>query len=51
MDEDPLQRRTYFLTFVNSLQMIFYQYKETCEVLIDDPKLGGKNIKIFKRCN
>ena len=27
--------------------MIFYQYKETCEVLIDDPKIGGENIESF----
>ena len=35
MDEDTLQRRIYFLTFVESLEMIFSQYKETCEVLLD----------------
>ena len=38
MDEDPLQRRIYFLTFIESLDMIFSQYKETCEVLLDYPK-------------
>ena len=32
MDEDPLQRRIYFLTFIDSLDMIFSQYRETCEV-------------------
>ena len=41
MDEDPLQRRIYFLAFVNSLDMIFSQYRETCEVLLDYPKIGG----------
>ena len=41
MDEDPLQRRIYFLTFVESLEMIFLQYTETCEVLLDYPKIGG----------
>ena len=45
LDEDPLQRRIYFLTFVESLEMIFYQYKEICEVLLDYPKIGGENIK------
>ena len=45
MDEDPLQRRIYFLAFVESLEMIFSQYKETCEVLIDYFKIGGENIK------
>ena len=41
MDEDPLQRRIYFLTFVELLEMIFSQYIETCEVLLDYPKIGG----------
>ena len=30
LNEDPLQRLIYFLTFVDSLEMIFYQYEETC---------------------
>ena len=47
LDRDPLQHRIYFLTFVESLQMIFYHYKETCEVLPDYPKLGGENNKTF----
>ena len=44
MDDDPLQRQIYFLTFVESLEMIFSQYTETCEVLLDYPKMGGDNI-------
>ena len=44
MDEDPLQRRIYFLTFVESLDMIFSQYTETCEVLLDYPKIGEDDI-------
>ena len=44
MDEDPLQRRIYFLTFVESLEMIFSQYTETCEVLLDYPKIGGNDV-------
>ena len=44
MDEDPLPRWIYFLTFLESLEMIFSQYKETCEVLIDYPKIGGDDI-------
>ena len=44
MDEDPLQRQIYFLTFVESLEMIFSQYTETCEVLLDYPKIGGDDI-------
>ena len=43
MDEDPLQRRIYFLTFIESLDMIFSQCRETCEVLLDYPKIGGDN--------
>ena len=45
MDEDPLQRRIYFLTFIDSLDMIFSQYRETCEVLLDYPKIGGDDIE------
>ena len=26
-----------------------FQYKETCEVLLDYPKIGGENIKYFSR--
>ena len=44
MDEDPLQRRIYFITFVESMEMMFSQYKETCEVLLDYPKIGGYDI-------
>ena len=29
--------------------MIFSQYEETCEVLLDDPKIGGENIKEFSK--
>ena len=35
LDEDPLQRQINFLTFMESLEMIFLQYKETWGVLID----------------
>ena len=49
MDEDPLQRRIYFLTFVESLETIFSQYKETYEVLLDYTKIGGGNIKEFSK--
>ena len=34
IDEDPLQRRVYFLTFIDSLDMIFSQYRETYEFLL-----------------
>ena len=49
MDEDPLQRRIYFLTFVESLEMIFSQYTETCEVIIDYPKIGGDDIEDYSK--
>ena len=45
LDEDPLQRRIYFLTFIDSHNMVFSQYRETYEVLRDYPKLEGGNIK------
>ena len=44
MDEDPLQRRIYFHTFIDSLDMILSQYTETCEVLLDYPKIGGGDV-------
>ena len=44
MDEDPLQCRIYFLKFVDSLHMIFSQYRETCQVLLDYPKIGGDDV-------
>ena len=44
MDEDPLQRRIYSLTFIDSLDMIFSQYRETCEVLLDYPKIRGGDV-------
>ena len=44
MDEDPLQRRIYFLTFVESLEVIFLQYTETCEVLLYYPKTEGDDL-------
>ena len=49
LNEDPLQHRIYFLTFVESLEMIFLQYTETCEVLLDYPKIGGEDIKELKK--
>ena len=49
MDEDPLQRRIYFLTFIDSLDMIFYQYRQTCEVLLDYPKIGEGNVKDYSK--
>ena len=39
--------RIYFLTFVESLQMIFSQDTENCELLLDYPKIGGEDIEYF----
>ena len=47
--EYPLQIRIYYFIFVESLGKIFSQYKETCEVLLDYPKIGGENIKSFAK--
>ena len=44
MDEDPLQHRIYFLVFINSLDMIFSQYRETCQVLLNYPKIGVDDV-------
>ena len=44
VDEDLLQRRIYFLTFIDLLDVIFSQYRETCQVLLDDQKIGGNDV-------
>ena len=49
INEDPFQRQIYFLTFVEQLGMMFSQYKETCELLLDYPKIEGENIKEFSK--
>ena len=49
MDEDLLQCRIYSLTFAESLDMIFSQYTETCEVILDDPKIRGDDIEDDKK--
>ena len=49
LDEDLLQRQIYFLTFIESLEMILSQYTEACKVLLDYAKIGGVNIKEFSK--
>ena len=49
LDEDPLQRRIYFLTFIDSLNMVFPQYIETYEVLRNYPKMEGENVKDYAK--
>ena len=44
LDENLIQRRIYFFTFVDPLEMIFSQYKESCEVLLDYPKIGEEDV-------
>ena len=48
MDEGPLQHQIYFLTFIDSIDMIFSQYIETCEVLLDYPKIGGDDVIVIE---
>ena len=45
IDEDPIQQWICFLAFVESLEMIFYNHKENCELLLCYPKIGGEKIK------
>ena len=47
LDEDPLQRQIYFLIIIESLEIIFSQYKKTCEVFLVFPKIGGEYIKYY----
>ena len=49
LDENPLQRWIYFLTFIDSLNMVFPQYRETYEVLRDYPKMEEGNVKDFSK--
>ena len=49
MDEDPLQRRIYFLTFIDSLNIIFPQYREPFNVLLDYPKMRRGNVKDYEK--
>ena len=44
IDEYPPQRRIYFLAFIYFLGIIFSKYRETCEVLLDYPKIGGDDV-------
>ena len=46
-DEDMLQCQIYFIAFIESLEMIFSQYKSTCEVLLDYPTRVGEFIKDY----
>ena len=39
----------FFLTFIESLDMIFSQYKETCEFLLHYPTIGGEDLKYIKK--
>ena len=38
LNEDPLHNKICFLTFIESIEMTFSQYKGTCEIVLDDPK-------------
>ena len=50
IDEDTIKHLIYFLIFVETVQMIFSQYTETCEVLlVDYPKIGGDDIEDYAK--
>ena len=44
LDEDPLQRRVYFPSFVNSLKIVLSKFKETYRVLMDYPSIRGEDL-------
>ena len=44
LDKDPLQHWIHFLTFIESLYMIFSQYRETCEILLHYPTIVGEDM-------
>ena len=45
LDEDPLHHQINFLTSIESAEMMFSQFKETCELLLDYPAIIGDDIK------
>ena len=47
--ENPLQRRIYFIIFVESLEKKFSQYTETCEVILYYPKILGDDIEDYAK--
>ena len=47
LDEDPQQCLIYFPTVMESLKMITSHYKETCEVFLYYPTIGGEYIKDY----
>ena len=47
LEEDLLYHQIFFLTFIESLEIIFSKYKETCEVLLDYQKIRGEDIKYY----
>ena len=47
LDEDPLHCRIHFLTFIESLEMIYSQYKETCEVIHYHTTIRGGDIEDY----
>ena len=47
LDQDPPQRWIYFLTFIESMEMVFSQHKETCELILDYPKIAGEGRKYY----
>ena len=49
LDEDPLQRRIYFLTCIDSLNMVFSKYRETYEVLKIIQNWRGKIKNIMQK--
>ena len=48
LDEDPLQRRFYLLSFMNSLKY-FSQFKETYMLLMDYPLIRGKDLPDYAK--
>ena len=49
LDDDLLQRQIFLLTFIELMEMMFSYYKETCEVLIYYPKIGGRTEMLYKK--
>ena len=48
-DEDPLQRRVYFLSFINSHKIVLSQFLETKIMLMDYPFIRGEDFPEYAK--
>ena len=47
--EDPLQRRVYFLSFINSPKIVLSIFSETYTLLMDYPYIRGEELPYYDK--